>query len=83
MDAVRVREGLKAIVMSDAYPGKQFQTEAYKVSPESKPRNTDPENPAVIGSKDSSREGEIPRAGAVNARHARRFKNFIMISFRD
>jgi multidrug resistance efflux pump len=48
MDAGRIREGLKAIVTSDAYPGRQFQAEVYEVSQALKPRNSDPENPAVI-----------------------------------
>ena len=48
MDAGRVREGLKAIVTSDAYPGRQFQAEVYEVSQALKARNSDPENPAVI-----------------------------------
>jgi HlyD family secretion protein len=48
MDAGRIREGLKAIVTSDAYPGQEFQAEVYEVSQALKPRNSDPENPAVI-----------------------------------
>ena len=48
MDAGRIREGLKAIVTSDAYPGRRFPAEVYEVSQALKPRNSDPENPAVI-----------------------------------
>jgi HlyD family secretion protein len=48
LDAGRIQQGLKAIVTSDAFPDRQFQAEVYEVSAALKPRNSDPESPAVI-----------------------------------
>jgi HlyD family secretion protein len=48
MDAGSVSQGQKAIVTSDAFPDRQYHAEVYEVSQALKPRNSDPENPAVI-----------------------------------
>ncbi|MCI0445357.1 efflux RND transporter periplasmic adaptor subunit [bacterium] len=48
MDAGRVRDGQKVIVLSDAYPGKKFHGELYEVSVTVKRRQEDPEDPSVI-----------------------------------
>ncbi|MCI0416512.1 efflux RND transporter periplasmic adaptor subunit [bacterium] len=48
MDAGRVQEKQKVIVLSDAYPGKNFHGELYEVSMTVKRRQDDPEDPSVI-----------------------------------
>ncbi|HET6266684.1 MAG TPA: efflux RND transporter periplasmic adaptor subunit [Acidobacteriota bacterium] len=47
-DAGRVHDGQKAIVTTDAFPGKEFAARVYEVSEALRKRTQDPDDPAVV-----------------------------------
>ncbi len=48
MDAGKVSSGQKAMITSDAFPGKKFSGQVYEVSASLKNRVSDPEDPAIV-----------------------------------
>jgi HlyD family secretion protein len=47
-DAGRVRNGQKAVVTTDAFPGREFAARVYEVSQALRKRTQDPDDPAVV-----------------------------------